>query len=255
MALAIALAAGLLGLIVLVQVRRGRRAGLSEYGPAPAGGLSNTQPALVVALVLWVLLTAVAGVIARDWPFAGMVLAGQLAHVAVAFAVLRAARARTLTPALSARELTRIGVRAAFAAFLLVSLTSLCLNGVYRVFDVSWPTQDVIGAMSDGFSLDAVVLAVCAVTAAPFAEEVVFRGILLPALAKQMPLRRALLVSAVIFAFIHVWSDPRSWPLAIPLSVVGWILGVLYVRTGSLRTSIVCHAVFNAINTSMALTA
>ena len=83
------------------------------------------------------------------------------------------------------------------------------------------------------------------------AEEVFYRGILLPALARAMPLRRALVVQALLFGFVHVWQVPAAWPLSLALALVGWAAGWLYVRTGSLGAAILLHAVFNALQLAL----
>jgi membrane protease YdiL (CAAX protease family) len=96
--------------------------------------------------------------------------------------------------------------------------------------------------------LDLAVRAVAAIALAPFAEEVFFRGILLPAAARSMGPARGLLLQAAVFGLIHCWSQWEAWPLAIPLAGVGWLAGWLYLRTGSLAVPVVMHATFNAAN-------
>lgn len=77
---------------------------------------------------------------------------------------------------------------------------------------------------------------------APVAEEMVFRGVLFPALARRWGAGFGTAVSAGLFAAIHVY------PFAIPpIFVLAIVLARLYVRSGSLWVPIAAHALFNGI--------
>jgi membrane protease YdiL (CAAX protease family) len=76
---------------------------------------------------------------------------------------------------------------------------------------------------------------------APVLEELLFRGMLQTALAQRLPAWAAILVAALVFALIHMQ------PFAIPaLMVMGAVFGILYHVTGSLRVTILAHAINNA---------
>lgn len=77
---------------------------------------------------------------------------------------------------------------------------------------------------------------------APILEEIMFRGTLLPALAKVWgrPVL-AILVQGLIFAAIH----PTGIPAWFPLATIGAMSGFLSRQTGSLVPSMVMHAVHN----------
>lgn len=77
---------------------------------------------------------------------------------------------------------------------------------------------------------------------APFAEELLFRGVIFAGLAQRMPLGWAAGISGVIFGLAHL--DP--WNI-LPLAVVGTGLALLYQRTGSLWPNIIAHGAFNSI--------
>jgi len=78
---------------------------------------------------------------------------------------------------------------------------------------------------------------------APFAEELLFRGVIFAGLAQWLPLGWAAAISGVIFGAAHL--DPWS---IVPLAIVGTGLALLYRRTGSLWPNIVAHATFNAFS-------
>jgi membrane protease YdiL (CAAX protease family) len=77
----------------------------------------------------------------------------------------------------------------------------------------------------------------------PFAEELLFRGILYPWLKQVGFPRLALWGTAFLFAAVHV-----NLVTFIPLMVLALVLTVLYERTGNLLAPITAHALFNAMN-------
>lgn len=83
--------------------------------------------------------------------------------------------------------------------------------------------------------LNAIVL----VVAAPLAEEFLFRGIILQRWAGKWGIRSALVVSSLLFGLGHA--------NVVGLSVVGLILGVLYIKTRTLIVPIACHALNNSV--------
>lgn len=85
-----------------------------------------------------------------------------------------------------------------------------------------------------------------AVMLAPLAEEMLFRGILYPAIKQFKLPRLALFVSAFLFAAAH-----GNWPIFVPLLVLGLALALLYEKTGDLLAPVTAHAIFNGINVIM----
>ena len=67
----------------------------------------------------------------------------------------------------------------------------------------------------------------------------------------------AVLVSGVVFGLIHgqFYQHPGAQGalLTVELSMIGVMLGVLVVRTGSLRTSFATHAAFNLTATILSV--
>jgi membrane protease YdiL (CAAX protease family) len=79
-----------------------------------------------------------------------------------------------------------------------------------------------------------------AVIAAPLAEEAAFRGVLFPSLLQQRHIWRALLLTNLLFALLHLHG-----PSILPLLLVGCALSFGMLLTGSLLTPIIMHAIFN----------
>ena len=75
---------------------------------------------------------------------------------------------------------------------------------------------------------------------APCFEELLFRGFLLPVLARSHRMSLALALTALLFGAIHL--QPSGLPI---LSTLGLVMGLAMRHTGSLRTPILVHACWN----------
>lgn len=76
---------------------------------------------------------------------------------------------------------------------------------------------------------------------APWWEEILYRGFMLPALCLQLPYWFAVWASGVIFSIHHVSATG-----AIPLMVLGWTWAGLYTKSGNLLVTILVHAMWNS---------
>ena len=76
---------------------------------------------------------------------------------------------------------------------------------------------------------------------APWWEEVLYRGFLLPALLRFLPFRAALPLSAVLFAAHH-----NTAPAMLPLTALGLLWATLYIRSANLLVVILIHAMWNS---------
>ena len=99
---------------------------------------------------------------------------------------------------------------------------------VLRV-SMSWPGRLTLGA--------------AAILLAPVAEEILFRGILYPAIKQAGFPRIALWSTVLLFAAVHL-----NAVTFLPLAVLALILTALYERTDNLLAPITAHALFNALN-------
>jgi membrane protease YdiL (CAAX protease family) len=76
---------------------------------------------------------------------------------------------------------------------------------------------------------------------APWWEEVLYRGYLLPALRLFMGFKQSVFVSGVLFSVHHL-----SIMGAIPLAVLGWFWAALYAKSGNLLVTILIHGMWNS---------
>jgi membrane protease YdiL (CAAX protease family) len=82
------------------------------------------------------------------------------------------------------------------------------------------------------------------VIAAPVTEEVCFRGMLFGGLREKLPRIAAALVCGLIFGALHALTGVSAVP---PLIVFGFLLALLYERTGSIVPGILLHMLNNTI--------
>lgn len=145
----------------------------------------------------------------------------------------------------------QLGRRCLQAVAAYVLITPICfglLEGVtwlMRVLDISTTTHASISALQDSATPPLVrgLTVFNALVPASIIEEMLFRGILLPAIARWSGTTwGGVLVTSALFGFIHYpYVDT-----IIPLAAFGVLLGWMYARSGSLTLVILTHAVFNA---------
>jgi len=117
----------------------------------------------------------------------------------------------------------------------LISLSLVSLVSVYFLFGPS---------LAESSAINVILLA-------PFLEEVFFRGYLLGRLKNERTLRSSLLfVSAIsltstLFTLSHVFkiNDPKGMILVFSL---GFLMGILYMLTGSILPSVTFHVIYNS---------
>lgn len=91
-----------------------------------------------------------------------------------------------------------------------------------------------------------------ALVLAPLSEELVFRRFLQSALAARLGSAPAIGATALLFAFAHAAHADFPWTVP-PHAWIGFILGVVYDRTGRLAPAALAHAVNNAVALGWAL--
>jgi membrane protease YdiL (CAAX protease family) len=82
------------------------------------------------------------------------------------------------------------------------------------------------------------------VVLAPISEEVCFRGMLFGGLRERLPRLAAALISGLIFGGLHALTGVSAVP---PLIVFGFVLSLLYEKTGSVVPGIILHMLNNSV--------
>jgi membrane protease YdiL (CAAX protease family) len=117
--------------------------------------------------------------------------------------------------------------------------------GVYLVFAAVYvaligePDQEDIAEAFGSVPFQILLVAI----AAPVSEEIFFRGMVFGGMRQRMPMLLAALVSAVIFGLLHAFSGISAVP---PLIAFGFILALLYEKTGSIVPGILLHILNNS---------
>jgi membrane protease YdiL (CAAX protease family) len=128
------------------------------------------------------------------------------------------------------------------AAIPVLGLAALIYQLVLRGLGFEPEPQDVLllfAEMDDDWLL--LYMAVLAVLVAPVSEELLFRGLLLPAMMRQVGPRLAILAGSLLFAAIHFSVSAMA-----PLFIFAIALNLAYIYTRSLAVPIIMHMLFNA---------
>jgi membrane protease YdiL (CAAX protease family) len=139
--------------------------------------------------------------------------------------------------------LSRLGVRSFRPSALKWMAAAV---GVYLLFTVLYaalilePHQKDI---AEGFGAVPIKVALI-VVAAPISEEVCFRGMLFAGLRERLPRLAAALVAGAIFGGLHALTGVSAVP---PLIVFGFLLSLLYEKTGSIIPGILLHMLNNSV--------
>ncbi|MEA5580317.1 CPBP family intramembrane glutamic endopeptidase [Nodularia harveyana UHCC-0300] len=75
-------------------------------------------------------------------------------------------------------------------------------------------------------------------------EELLFRGVMLPALGLDTV---AVIVSSLAFGILHL-SGPEQWPYVIWATIIGLMLGFSALLTGNLLVPIIAHMITNWVS-------
>lgn len=123
---------------------------------------------------------------------------------------------------------------------------TLAVIGAYLLFAAAYSLLIVVPEqedIADGFGpIPVQVLLI--VIAAPISEELCFRGMLFGGLRERLPRLIAALIAAVIFGALHALTGITAVP---PLIAFGFLLALLYERTGSIVPCIVLHMLNNSV--------
>jgi membrane protease YdiL (CAAX protease family) len=143
-------------------------------------------------------------------------------------------------------------VYGAVLAVPMIFITALVGAALIAIFGVQPSSPLPATGSTTGLVLNLITGAVFA----PVAEEVVFRGVAVTAWARELPARSAIVRAAIMFAVAHILTTGGSsfGPAAslafvsaaarLPIALaLGWV----YLRSGTIWTSIGMHAAFNAI--------
>ena len=206
---------------------------------------------LLALLNLQLMLYVLSFAFADASPFLWLVLNSIMFHGAGLVMILWFLRARGLTWksafGLERRGVVRHACRGVFL-YLIILPVFLFSAVAYQVFLLlmHFPSsaQPVAEMLTETDSLAMrVFIMVLAVGIAPVVEELFFRGIGLPLLARRWGIGPAVFGVSLVFALLHFHV-----PSLVPLFVISVGLSLAYIHSGSIAVPIVIHSIFNAVN-------
>jgi membrane protease YdiL (CAAX protease family) len=117
------------------------------------------------------------------------------------------------------------------------SVATALLSGIHAIFDVPLLNYST-DFLNAGYGWSAVIISVCVQPA--IVEEMAFRGVILGGLQHHLNSAEAVVVSALLFMTLHL--SIVSFP---HLFLLGALLGLLRVKTGSLYPGMLLHFLHN----------
>jgi membrane protease YdiL (CAAX protease family) len=139
--------------------------------------------------------------------------------------------------------LSRLGLRrfdSSAVAWMGVSIAVYLAFAAAYVALVGEPDQEDIAEAFGSLPFQIFLIAI----AAPVSEEIFFRGMLFGGLCRRMPMFLAAAISAIVFGGLHAFTGLSAVP---PLIAFGFILALLYEKTGSIVPGILLHALNNSV--------
>lgn len=164
-------------------------------------------------------------------------LATALGFLLVPFAI---AASRGATVLEAARRLGLRRFRPSALLWMLAAVFAYLLFAIVYALLFGEPEQEDIAESFGAVPVQILLIAV----AAPISEEVCFRGMLYGGLRERWPRIPAALLAGLIFGALHALTGISAVP---PLIAFGFVLCLLYERTGSIVPGIVLHMLNNSV--------
>jgi membrane protease YdiL (CAAX protease family) len=126
-----------------------------------------------------------------------------------------------------------------------LALLLLTVGGVITTFLGGAKTQ--LDLIIESSTATRVTIALLSFLTAPFVEELVYRGILYPALARIMGGGWAIALVSLLFAGIHFWQYKNNLGVILVITILSIVLTALRAGTGSLLPPFLLHLIFNGL--------
>lgn len=237
-----------------------------ERRPAFSGISYLKERKITLSVVALTLLTAIlftvpnqiGGSAKGDMPLLSNMILGSLIYVFAALLLVFFAVVQEKTRFVSLFHAPKISIRAAalkgvvygIAAIPPTMLATVLANDLIARAGYEIKSQPVIEWLTapDTTTSARCAIFISAVIIAPLAEELIFRGILFPAVLQRNSWIFSAMLTGCIFSLIHF--HPPSF---LSIFVLSFFFSAGYSATGSLITPIVMHMVFNGVATFFTL--
>lgn len=209
-------------------------------------GAGTALLGVVVALVVGIALAIPFSIIGNDghgelttFGNIGVQAMTELGFLLTPMAIAAHFGASTLALILARLGVRRFGVGTALKWMGALIVAYLAFNAAY-VAVFGEPHQKDI---AEGFGAVPVQVLLIVILA-PIAEEICFRGMLYGGVRTKLPALPAALVGGLVFGGLHALTGITAVP---PLIVLGFLLCLLYEKTGSIVPGIVLHMLNNSV--------
>jgi membrane protease YdiL (CAAX protease family) len=129
-----------------------------------------------------------------------------------------------------------LGIGAAVIYSLIIQLTPLRYGAAITGLKISYSYIDLI-------LLPLSISGFASIVLTPVGEEIMVRGFMYGYFRKRLGAALGLLLQAIVFSLLHLSPSIKS----IQVFIIGIILGLLYEKTGSIYSSMICHGAINYI--------
>ena len=131
-----------------------------------------------------------------------------------------------------------------YKEYIIPALMAFCFSAFSNIAQTVLPIpEELMGGMSDEMGNSVIVFVTAIFIVAPIVEEMVFRGLIMTKLRKEISALVAILVSALLFAIIHFMAGGII--TVIHAFLGGLIFALTYEKTKSLLPTIVAHVFGN----------
>ena len=122
---------------------------------------------------------------------------------------------------------------------------TITLSGIGVILHAPTDSSQIELLIKSRASLAAVML--FGVVLAPIFEEMVFRGFLLPLLARSVGAWPGIVLTAVPFGLLHGAQNHWAWQPVVLIGVAGIAFGYVRYKTGSTTAAFLMHSAYNAM--------
>ena len=132
-----------------------------------------------------------------------------------------------------------LGIGAAVIYSLIIQLTPLRYGAAITGFKISYSYIDLI-------LLPLSISGFASIVLTPVGEEIMDRGFTYGYLRRKLGVAQGLFLQALLFSLLHFdYIYGNAFSLITNRFLIGLILGILYEKTGSIYSSMICHSVIN----------
>ena len=174
----------------------------------------------------------------------GRLLLAQILWYALAFTALKALLLfryeQPFWQSLGWRPISFSAAAGAILAGPLLVISIGLLQFILRAPEIEPPFEQMLGS---GNTI--VLFGILAVIVGPVAEELAFRGFLMPLLIRSLGAVGGIVLTGLIFGSIHGYEYEWSWQYMLLISLVGCVLGWTKYKTKSTFASALMHCTFN----------